>query len=191
MADDPEAREGTVSLPLSTSRETPTRRSGGIRVVLPLRIRASAGLHNIVDLPTGNIAKLLATIAMIVICIAWMFGYMDLRRGGFSIIGTRRHRTREHHRRADAMANSRAAPARDGPPRDRGSHLREHHAHHQRRLHRPSSRGRGLRALVKHDHNMFRILLTWVETLAVPEQHLFGRTNLTRLRPDRRFFGGR
>jgi len=44
-------------------------------------------LQNIVDMLTGNIAKLLAIIAVIVICIAWMFGYMDLRRAGFWIIG--------------------------------------------------------------------------------------------------------
>lgn len=44
-------------------------------------------LQNIVDLLTGNIAKLLAVIAVIIICIAWMFGYMDLRRAGFWIIG--------------------------------------------------------------------------------------------------------
>ncbi|QFI69604.1 TrbC/VirB2 family protein [Sinorhizobium alkalisoli] len=44
-------------------------------------------LQNIVDMLTGNIAKLLAVIAIIVICIAWMFGYMDLRRAGFWIIG--------------------------------------------------------------------------------------------------------
>ncbi|QCM14069.1 Type IV secretory pathway AvhB2 protein (plasmid) [Agrobacterium tumefaciens] len=44
-------------------------------------------LQNIVDMLTGNIAKLLAVIAVIVICIAWMFGYMDLRRAGFWIIG--------------------------------------------------------------------------------------------------------
>ena len=44
-------------------------------------------LQNIVDMLTGNIAKLLAVIAAIVICIAWMFGYMDLRRAGFWIIG--------------------------------------------------------------------------------------------------------
>ncbi|RUV80653.1 Type IV secretory pathway AvhB2 protein [Mesorhizobium sp. M1A.F.Ca.IN.022.07.1.1] len=44
-------------------------------------------LQNIVDMLTGSIAKLLATIAVIVICIAWMFGYMDLRRAGFWIIG--------------------------------------------------------------------------------------------------------
>ncbi|MGK9086097.1 TrbC/VirB2 family protein [Brucella intermedia] len=44
-------------------------------------------LQNIVNMLTGNIAKLLAIIAVIVICIAWMFGYMDLRRAGFWIIG--------------------------------------------------------------------------------------------------------
>ncbi|MGK6315615.1 TrbC/VirB2 family protein [Neorhizobium sp. DT-125] len=44
-------------------------------------------LQNIVTLLTGNIARLLAVIAVIVICIAWMFGYMDLRRAGFWIIG--------------------------------------------------------------------------------------------------------
>ncbi|CUX03103.1 TrbC/VirB2 family protein [Rhizobium pusense] len=44
-------------------------------------------LQNIVDMLTGNIAKLLAVIAVIVICVAWMFGYMDLRRAGFWIIG--------------------------------------------------------------------------------------------------------
>ena len=32
-------------------------------------------LQNIVDMLTGNIAKLLAVIAVIVICIAWMFGW--------------------------------------------------------------------------------------------------------------------
>jgi len=44
-------------------------------------------LQNIVDLLTGNIFRLLATIAVIVIAIAWMFGYMDLRRAGYWIIG--------------------------------------------------------------------------------------------------------
>lgn len=44
-------------------------------------------LQNIVTMLTGNIAKLLAVIAVIIICIAWMFGYMDLRKAGFWIIG--------------------------------------------------------------------------------------------------------
>jgi type IV secretion system protein VirB2 len=44
-------------------------------------------LENIVEMLTGNIARLLAVIAIIIICIAWMFGYMDLRKAGFWIIG--------------------------------------------------------------------------------------------------------
>lgn len=44
-------------------------------------------LQNIVDLMTGNIFRLLATIAVIIIAIAWMFGYMDLRKAGYWIIG--------------------------------------------------------------------------------------------------------
>lgn len=44
-------------------------------------------LQNIVDLLTGNIFRLIATIAVILIAIAWMFGYMDLRRAGYWIIG--------------------------------------------------------------------------------------------------------
>ncbi|WLE00423.1 TrbC/VirB2 family protein (plasmid) [Agrobacterium leguminum] len=44
-------------------------------------------LQNIVTMLTGNIARLLAIIAVIIICIAWMFGYMDLRKAGFWIIG--------------------------------------------------------------------------------------------------------
>lgn len=44
-------------------------------------------LQNIVDLLTGNIFKLIATIAVILIAVAWMFGYMDLRRAGYWIVG--------------------------------------------------------------------------------------------------------
>ncbi|NKC51711.1 Type IV secretory pathway AvhB2 protein [Ochrobactrum cytisi] len=44
-------------------------------------------LQNIVDLLTGNIFKLIATIAVILIAVARMFGYMDLRRAGYWIIG--------------------------------------------------------------------------------------------------------
>ncbi len=44
-------------------------------------------LQSVVDALTGNIAKLLATIAVILVSLAWMFGYMDLRRMGFVIIG--------------------------------------------------------------------------------------------------------
>ena len=44
-------------------------------------------LQNIVDALTGNVAKLLATLAVIITGLAWMFGYLDLRRAGFVIIG--------------------------------------------------------------------------------------------------------
>ncbi|MET3794942.1 TrbC/VirB2 family protein [Aquamicrobium terrae] len=44
-------------------------------------------LQNLVDLLTGNIAKLLAAIALIIICAAWMFGFMDIRRAGFWLLG--------------------------------------------------------------------------------------------------------
>ena len=43
-------------------------------------------LQNIVDALTGNIAKLLATLAVIITGLAWMFGYLDLRRAGFVIM---------------------------------------------------------------------------------------------------------
>lgn len=44
-------------------------------------------LQNVVDLLQGNIFRLFATIAVILIALAWMFGYMDLRRAGYWIVG--------------------------------------------------------------------------------------------------------
>lgn len=44
-------------------------------------------LQNVVDLLQGNIFRLFATIAVILIALAWMFGYMDLRRAGCWIVG--------------------------------------------------------------------------------------------------------
>lgn len=44
-------------------------------------------LQNVVDMLTGNVFRLIATIAVIIIAIAWMFGYMDLRRAGYWIVG--------------------------------------------------------------------------------------------------------
>jgi len=79
-----------------TSRIRPTATSAAIAMAIVATqvepaFAQAAGietvLQNIVDMLTGNIAKLLAVIAVIVICIAWMFGYMDLRRAGFWIIG--------------------------------------------------------------------------------------------------------
>ncbi len=37
-------------------------------------------LQNIVTMLTGNVARLLATLAVIIVGIAWMFGYLDLRK---------------------------------------------------------------------------------------------------------------
>jgi type IV secretion system protein VirB2 len=51
--------------------------TGGIETVL----------QNIVTLLTGNVAKLLATIAVIVVGIAWMFGYLDLRKAAYVVLG--------------------------------------------------------------------------------------------------------
>ncbi|WP_368518719.1 TrbC/VirB2 family protein [Rhizobium sp.] len=51
--------------------------AGGIETVL----------QNIVTLLTGNVAKLLATIAVIIVGIAWMFGYLDLRKAAYVVLG--------------------------------------------------------------------------------------------------------
>lgn len=44
-------------------------------------------LQNIVNLLTGNVARLLAIIATIIVGIAWMFGYLDLRKAAFVVLG--------------------------------------------------------------------------------------------------------
>lgn len=44
-------------------------------------------LQNIVDALTGNIARLIAIIAAIVIGFAFLFGYVDLRTVGYFIVG--------------------------------------------------------------------------------------------------------
>lgn len=44
-------------------------------------------LQNIVDLLTGNVARLLATLAIILAGISWMFGYIDLRKAAYVVLG--------------------------------------------------------------------------------------------------------
>ena len=44
-------------------------------------------LQNIVNMLTGNVARLLAIIAVIIVGIAWMFGYLDLRKAAFVVLG--------------------------------------------------------------------------------------------------------
>ncbi|MET4690706.1 TrbC/VirB2 family protein [Sinorhizobium fredii] len=62
-----------------------------LAIVEPAFAQATGGiesvLQNIVDMLTGNIAKLLATIAVIIVGIAWMFGYLDLRKAAYVVLG--------------------------------------------------------------------------------------------------------
>lgn len=62
-----------------------------IGIAEPAFAQATGGietvLQNIVTLLTGNVAKLLATIAVIVVGIAWMFGYLDLRKAAYVVLG--------------------------------------------------------------------------------------------------------
>ncbi|ACP22479.1 VirB2 type IV secretion protein (plasmid) [Sinorhizobium fredii NGR234] len=62
-----------------------------VAMVQPAFAQATGGiesvLQNIVDMLTGNVAKLLATIAVIIVGIAWMFGYLDLRKTAYVVLG--------------------------------------------------------------------------------------------------------
>ncbi len=44
-------------------------------------------LQNVVDLLTGNTARLLAILAVVIVGILWMFGLFDLRRAAIVILG--------------------------------------------------------------------------------------------------------
>jgi type IV secretion system protein VirB2 len=44
-------------------------------------------LQKVVDMLTGEVARLLAIIAVIVVGIAWMFGYLDLRKAAYVVLG--------------------------------------------------------------------------------------------------------
>ncbi|PJR92432.1 Type IV secretory pathway AvhB2 protein [Ochrobactrum sp. 695/2009] len=44
-------------------------------------------LQNIVNMLQGNVARLLAVIAVIIVGIAWMFGYLDLRKAAYCVLG--------------------------------------------------------------------------------------------------------
>ncbi|WP_408914470.1 TrbC/VirB2 family protein [Brucella pseudogrignonensis] len=60
----------------------------GLMVVEPA---SAAGiesvLQNVVTMLTGTAAKLLAIIAVVIVGIAWMFGFMDLRKAAYVILG--------------------------------------------------------------------------------------------------------
>ncbi|NSZ10052.1 MULTISPECIES: TrbC/VirB2 family protein [Agrobacterium] len=48
---------------------------------------AESILQNIVDALTGNIARLIAIIACIIIGFCFLFGYVDLRTVGYFVVG--------------------------------------------------------------------------------------------------------
>lgn len=62
-----------------------------VATIEPAFAQATAGiesvLQNIVNMLTGNVAKLLAIIAVILVGIAWMFGYLDLRKAAYVVLG--------------------------------------------------------------------------------------------------------
>lgn len=55
----------------------PAFAAGGIEAVL----------QNVVNLLTGTAARLLAIIAIIIVGISWMFGFMDLRKAAYVVLG--------------------------------------------------------------------------------------------------------
>ena len=74
----PFATTTTMAAALSLTLVEPSfAQTGGIESVL----------QNIVDMLTGNVARLLAVIAVIIVGIAWMFGYLDLHKAAFVVLG--------------------------------------------------------------------------------------------------------
>lgn len=85
-------------MPLPRPKPAPARRAGaavGIAVaVLAVSAQpalASANveglLQNVVDMLTGNTARLLAVLAVVIVGILWMFGLFDLRRAAIVVLG--------------------------------------------------------------------------------------------------------
>lgn len=44
-------------------------------------------LQNVVDMLTGNTARLLAILAVVIVGVLWMFGLFDLRRAAIVVLG--------------------------------------------------------------------------------------------------------
>jgi type IV secretion system protein VirB2 len=44
-------------------------------------------LQNVVDMLTGNTARLLAVLAVVIVGVLWMFGLFDLRRAAIVVLG--------------------------------------------------------------------------------------------------------
>jgi len=60
-----------------TAVEPAMAAAGGIETVL----------QNIVNMLQGNVMRLLAVIAVAIVGIAWMYGYLDLRKAAFVVLG--------------------------------------------------------------------------------------------------------
>jgi len=67
----------TMATVISMALIEPSFAAGGVESVL----------QNIVNMLQGNVARLLAIIAVIIVGIAWMFGYLDLRKAAFCVLG--------------------------------------------------------------------------------------------------------
>lgn len=67
---------------------------GGVALAASLILTSPASaqdieglLQNVVDMLTGNTARLLAVLAVVVVGILWMFGLFDLRRAAIVVLG--------------------------------------------------------------------------------------------------------
>jgi len=65
--------------------------AGAFSLILVQPAFASANveglLQNVVDMLTGNTARLLAVLAVVIVGILWMFGLFDLRRAAIVVLG--------------------------------------------------------------------------------------------------------
>ena len=62
--------------------------AGGLPLGILLVLTDRGGLlQNVVDMLTGNTARLLAVLAVVVVGILWMFGLFDLRRAAIVVLG--------------------------------------------------------------------------------------------------------
>lgn len=62
--------------------------AAGLLTVQPAMAQDVEGLlQNVVDMLTGNTARLLAILAVVVVGVLWMFGLFDLRRAAIVVLG--------------------------------------------------------------------------------------------------------
>jgi type IV secretion system protein VirB2 len=71
------AAAGAIAVAVSLTAVTPAFASANVEGLL----------QNVVDMLTGNTARLLAILAVVVVGILWMFGLFDLRRAAIVVLG--------------------------------------------------------------------------------------------------------